>query len=138
MLVDMLIHNLSSLASFLGIVASQVLSREQTVGFDDGTPAMHPLWLDGIEPGAFGRQKAGQNAYSFTRLSDLLVVLTNPGTYLLAHPAWEALSQRSLLAVLPWACSRVQHHSRNWVVRALTGRSVTNGGFTLDKRERRK
>ena len=50
----------------------------------------------------------------------------------------EALSQRSLLAVLPWACSRVQHHSRNWVVRALTGRPVTNGGFTLDKRERRK
>jgi hypothetical protein len=84
MLVDMLIHNLSSLASFLGIVASQVLSREQTVGFDDGTPTMHPLWLDGIEPGAFGRQKAGQNAYPFTRLSDLLVVLTNPGAYLLA------------------------------------------------------
>ena len=59
MLVDMLIHNLSSLASFLGIVpASQVLSREQTVGFDDGTPAMHPLWLDGIEPGAFGLAKS--------------------------------------------------------------------------------
>jgi hypothetical protein len=29
MLVDMLIHNLSSLASFLGIVASQVLSKEK-------------------------------------------------------------------------------------------------------------
>src|SRR6266568_1323067 len=45
---------------------------------------MHPLGLDGIEPGTFGRQKERQNAYSFAGLSDLLVVLTNPGAYLLA------------------------------------------------------
>src|SRR5258708_2277848 len=37
----------------------------------------------------------------------------------------EALSQISSQQVLPCACSRVQHHSRNWVVMALTGRPVT-------------
>src|SRR6266487_3783195 len=64
---------------------SQLLGRQQMVGFDDSTLAVDPLWLDGIEPGAFRRQKERQNAYPFSRLSDLLVVLTNPGAYLLTH-----------------------------------------------------
>lgn len=64
---------------------SQLLSREQTIGFHNSLLGMHPLRLDGVEPGTFGGQKEGQNPNSFALLLDLAVVLTNPGTYLFAH-----------------------------------------------------
>jgi hypothetical protein len=64
---------------------SQLLSREQTIGFDDGPLAMDPLWLKGIEPGAFRRQKEGQKTYPFACPSNLLVLLTKPAAHLLAH-----------------------------------------------------
>src|SRR5258706_11529127 len=63
---------------------SKLLSCQQSIVLNHVAFAMHPLGLDGIEPGTFGRQKERQNAYSFSGLSDLLVVLTNPGAYLLA------------------------------------------------------
>ncbi len=58
---------------------SELFCREQSVGFNDGSFAMHPLWLNRIEPGTFGGQEEGQNAHAFTILPDLLVVLTDPG-----------------------------------------------------------
>ena len=61
---------------------SQKLRREQTIGFHNSLFGMHPLRLDGVEPGTFGGQKAGQNPNSFAHLLDLAVMLTNPGTYL--------------------------------------------------------
>jgi hypothetical protein len=63
----------------------KLLSRKQAIAFDDSTLGMDPLWLDGIEPGAFCGQKARQNPNAFALLLDLAVVLANPGTYHLAH-----------------------------------------------------
>ena len=61
---------------------SQLLSREQTIGFHNSLLGMHPLRLDRVEPGTFGGQKEGQNPNAFALLLDLAVVLTNPGKYL--------------------------------------------------------
>ncbi len=36
---------------------SQLLRRKQTIGFDYGALAMHPLGFNGVEPGALGGQK---------------------------------------------------------------------------------
>src|SRR6266702_504846 len=58
---------------------SQLLSREQAIGFNNRLLGMDPLRLDRVEPGTFGGQKEGQNAHAFALLLDLLIVLTNPG-----------------------------------------------------------
>jgi hypothetical protein len=63
---------------------SQLLGRKQTVGFNDGPLPMHPLWLDGIEPGAFRRESEGQDAHPFSGQFDLLVVFSDPGLHDLA------------------------------------------------------
>ena len=63
----------------------QLLSGKQPVGFHHGALAMHPLGFNGVEPGTFGGQKEGQNAYAFAPLLNLIVVLANPGTHYLAH-----------------------------------------------------
>lgn len=96
-------------------------------------PVCHgPLWLDGIEPRTFRGQKAGQNAHPFSVLSDCwLCSRIQVRTCLLT--CQEALSQISSQAVLPWACNPVQHHSRNWVVMALTGRPVTKRQLLADR-----
>ena len=103
----------------------KLFSRKQAIAFDDSTLGMDPLWLDGIEPGAFCGQKARQNPNAFALLLDLAVVLANPGAYHLAHMEGGISERLSSQAVFPWACSRVQHHCRNWVVISLTGRPVT-------------
>ncbi len=64
---------------------SQLLSREQPIGFHNGLLRMDPLRLDRVEPRTFGGQKEGQNAHAFALLLDLLIVLTNPGAHHLAH-----------------------------------------------------
>ncbi len=64
---------------------SQLLSREQPIGFHNSLLRMDPLRLDRVEPRTFGGQKEGQNAHAFTLLLDLLVVFANPGTHHLAH-----------------------------------------------------
>ena len=64
---------------------SQLLSRKQPIVLNHVALSMNSLWLNGIEPGALRGQKERQNAHSFSALSHLLVVLTNPGAHLLAH-----------------------------------------------------
>src|SRR6266704_2048674 len=63
---------------------SQLLSREQAIGFNNRLLGMDPLRLDRVEPGTFGGQKEGQNAHAFALLLDLLIVLANPATHHLA------------------------------------------------------
>src|SRR5258707_1189480 len=60
---------------------SQLLCREQSIGFDNMLLRMHPFRLNGIEPGTFGRQQEGQNAYAFPRALDQLVMLPDPGAH---------------------------------------------------------
>jgi hypothetical protein len=63
---------------------SQLSGREQAVGLDDGALAVDPLRLDGIEPGAFDRQVAGQDTHAMALLLDLLVVSVDPSPHMLA------------------------------------------------------
>ena len=56
---------------------SQLLSREQPIGFHNHLLGMDPLRLDRVEPGTFGGQKERQNAHTFARLLNLLVVLSS-------------------------------------------------------------
>ncbi len=59
----------------------QLASRKQPIGFDDVAFAMNPFRFDRVEPGAFGGQKAGQDANAFARVLDLEVVLSDEGSY---------------------------------------------------------
>ena len=104
---------------------SQLLSREQSIGLYNSLLGMDPLRLDRVEPGTFSGQKEGQNAHAFALLLDLMIVLTNPASHHLARMKGGIIERLSSQAVLPCAWSRAQHHSRNWVVMALTGRPVT-------------
>src|SRR5713101_4449027 len=69
---------------------SQLLCREQSIGFDNMLLRMHPFRLNGIEPGTFGRQQEGQNAYAFPRVLDQLVMLPDPGALALSLQALAA------------------------------------------------
>jgi len=62
----------------------QLLGGEQAVGFDHSALAMHPLGFNRIEPRTLCRLKQGQNAHTFTRGFDLLVVLADPVAHELA------------------------------------------------------
>src|SRR5260370_20864795 len=90
---------------------------------------MDPLWLDPVQPGTFGGQPAWNDAYAtfpgLRLLQHCLSMLAQPGSHLLTHPAWEALSQMSTSTLWPcaWTCS--QSHSRKSVVTWLTGRPET-------------
>src|SRR5436305_6031084 len=64
---------------------SQKLRRKQPVGFNYGSLAMDPLRLNGIEPGTFGRQKAGQDADTLALSFHLGIVLAYPSAHQLAH-----------------------------------------------------
>ncbi len=64
---------------------SQLASGQQPITFHDIAFGMDPFWLDGIEPGAFGGQKQGENAYAFVFLLDQTVMLPYPGPHDLAH-----------------------------------------------------
>ncbi len=63
----------------------QLLSRKQPVGFNNSSLAMHPLGLNRVEPGTFGRQKAWQDADALAFNFHLGVVLAYPGTDDFAH-----------------------------------------------------
>src|SRR5215469_16560513 len=75
-----------------------------------------------------GRQKAPDDAYttfaSTSLLLRCLLVLAQPGSNLLTHPAWEALSYISTSTCLPcaWTCSRshkrqISGHLTHWASR---------------------
>jgi hypothetical protein len=74
----------------------QFLSSQQPSRFDHRSFAMGPFRLDPVEPGALGGQPARNDAYACFALLSLvqhgLIVLTQPGSHLFTHPAWEAVA----------------------------------------------
>jgi hypothetical protein len=108
---------------------SDLARRQEPSGFDYRPLAVDPLWLNPVQPRTFGRQPTRDDAHArLPRLSLLqhcLIVLAQPDSHLLTHPAWEALSQISTSTLLPcaWTCSH--SHSRKSVVTWLTGRPDT-------------
>ena len=107
--------------------AFQFGGSEQSIGLDHILFAMHPLGLDGIEPGTLGGQQASENADAFATLLDLLVVRMKPGAdQLTAMPGGVVPDEHeNPLARLPAWARCWQHQSKNCVVTALTGRSCT-------------
>src|SRR5215510_2992510 len=74
-----------SYTAIIGIDALYHLLRtEQPVWFDNRPFPMHPLGLNGIEPRAFTRQTARQDAHAPSGLLDVVIVLPQPGTHLVA------------------------------------------------------
>src|SRR5262250_2835371 len=74
-----------SSTSIIGIDALHHLLRtEQAVWFDNCPFPMHPLKLNGIEPRAFTRQTARQDAYAPPGLLDVMIVMPQPGPHLAA------------------------------------------------------
>src|SRR5512142_2337766 len=63
----------------------QLLGSQQAISFDHLAFGMNPFGFDRIEPGAFGGQKAGQNAHALALLLDEEVMLSNPGPHQLAR-----------------------------------------------------
>lgn len=63
---------------------SQLFGGKQAIGFHENLLCMHPLGLDRVEPGTFGRQKERQDAHPFTLLPHLTVMLSDPGLHDLA------------------------------------------------------
>src|SRR6266849_4604498 len=59
----------------------QLAGGKPTIVLDYVALGMHPFGFDGIEPGTLGRQQERQNAHTFARLFDLLIVLANPATH---------------------------------------------------------
>src|SRR5437763_1903982 len=71
--------------SIIGIHTSfQFLSAQNAVRFGDVAFAMHPLGLNGVEPGTFGGQQTGQDAHALPSLLHLLIVAADPGANELA------------------------------------------------------
>jgi hypothetical protein len=62
----------------------QLVGRKQAMVFDDVALAMHPLWLNGIQPGTLLGQEEGQDANALARLLDLPIVFSDPGAHQLA------------------------------------------------------
>src|SRR4030067_1871032 len=58
---------------------SQLLDRQGAIRFSNPAFAMHPLRLNRVEPGAFDRQGADQNAAALPAAFSLAVMLADPG-----------------------------------------------------------
>src|SRR5215510_832643 len=110
-----------SYTSIIGIDALYHLLRtEQPVCCDHRPFPMHPLGLNGIEPRAFTRQTARQEAHAPPGLLDVVIVLPQPGTHLVAdvprrvvpdqQHGGEPLRRQPLAA--PGASTRLHRHSR--------------------------
>ena len=59
----------------------QLLGSKQALRFDDGLFPMHPLGLNGIEPGTLSGQQEGQDTHPFACLLHLLIVFSDPGAH---------------------------------------------------------
>src|SRR5881392_2085371 len=64
---------------------SQKLGRKQPIGFDHGSLAMNPFWLNRVEPGTLRRQTKRQDADALALGFHLGVVFAYPGANDLAH-----------------------------------------------------
>ena len=115
-----------STAEDLANSVGKLVSTEQPLGLNYLPLAMNPLRLDRIEPRALGGQQTRHYSDPMTAGFDLAVVGDDP----LSLTSWLlcqlALSQMRSRASLPLCWSLWQHHPRNRVVMALTGRPSTN------------
>lgn len=69
-------------AAIVGVdTCLQFVSSQYLLGLQDGALAVHPFWLDRIEPRAFGWQQTREDAYAAFRLFDAAVMGPNPGAY---------------------------------------------------------
>ncbi|HJT57934.1 MAG TPA: hypothetical protein VJ761_15635, partial [Ktedonobacteraceae bacterium] len=59
----------------------QLLSREQAIGFDDSSLAMHPFGLDRIEPGTLRWEPKGQDTDPFASSFNLLIMFSDPSLH---------------------------------------------------------
>src|SRR5918995_1919603 len=102
----------------------QLVGAQQTVGFDHPTRAVNPLGLYGVEPWAlFGQQAADDPHPGFaTALFDLPVMSGDPLSNLFGDVPGGVVLKINTQTFLPAAWSSWQHHQRNCVVIALTGR----------------
>src|SRR5436305_1579598 len=109
---------------------SQLLSRKQAVGFHHSALAMHPLGLNRVEPGTFGRQKAWRDAHALTLSFDLGVMCANPGAHHLAHMPGSVVPNEqpgalSLgLQVLTCPLQKLRGEVANWAPRDKTQRHL--------------
>src|SRR5579863_2125743 len=62
----------------------QLLCRQQPIGFDDSSLAMHPFGFDRIKPGALRWEPKGQDTDSLASAFDLVIMLSDPGLHDLA------------------------------------------------------
>ena len=49
----------------------EFLSRQDSVGLDNSTLGVNPLWLDWVQPGALDRQATDQDANAFSTAPNL-------------------------------------------------------------------
>ena len=103
----------------------QFVGTQQTVWFRDGPLPMDPFRFNRVKPRTFAGQGADDDAYTDGAPFDLLVVLAYPVAHGLAAVPGRVVPDNSK-AVKPCAASWAQHHAKNAIVTALTGRPVTN------------
>src|SRR5690349_23010006 len=71
--------------AIIGIDTLSDLPRtEQPIGFDDRPFPLPPLRLNGLQPRAFDRQPAGEDADALPGLLDVLIMLPHPRPDLVA------------------------------------------------------
>ena len=61
----------------------QLVCGQEAHRLHDGAFPMDPLRFDGVQPGAFTGQPAGEHTDSAALLFDLVIVVAYPGTHLL-------------------------------------------------------
>ena len=94
----------------------ELVSSQQSVGFDDLALGVYPLRLYGIEPRTLLGQQAAHDPHSALALLDFSV-LCFPNQRLTSLEMCQlALSQMRSSTLLPAASSFSQHHERNRVV----------------------
>ena len=94
----------------------ELVSPQQTVGFDHLTLAVDPFGLYSVQPRTLLGQQAAHDPHSALALLDFSVVLSEPAPDLFGDVPARALSQMRSSTLLPAASSFSQHHERNHVV----------------------
>lgn len=110
---------------------------QEPSGLDNHALAMHPLWLDPVEPGTLGRQPTRNDAHpcfaSRGFLQYRLIVLTQPDLDLFTHMPGGIIPNEHLhlLALrqdpLAQPLQKVSHHLADWAARHKAQMYVTTG-----------
>ena len=104
----------------------EFVGSEQSVGLDDLSLAVYPLWLDGVLPRTLLGKQATYDPHSLAAFLDPTVVFSEPASDLFGDvPASVVPDEKQNLLAYSLQLLR-QLHSRNRVVMALTGLPSTN------------